>query len=814
MGASEQDLDRLTAELEQTRAHLQEALETIEAIRSGRIDAIVGHGGGEIFRVSQSLFSDKATFDQYRLLLDSIGDGAVIIVPEGTIVYCNRAFTVVVRKHMEDIVGADFREFLPCRDATRFEALLERARHETAREEVEISAGEGTPLAVELSLRFTLLGDVQCACMVVTDVTERKRNEERIRNLNTALEQRVARLIEASVDALLTTDLEFRITDANRRMTQLIGFGRDELIGTPLHLLAENSGPVLQCMRSALAQGLVEEFEAVLSHKNGQALPVAISARTFKDEQGCNLGIFVALRDVTERRLLYREHAMLASIIAASDDAIYSVAPDGLISSWNRGAEQMLGYTAAEIIGQSSALFTPLESRAAMLEHMNRAARDRAVQRFEARLQRKDHTPLEVSINMAPTLDRAGAPAGIAVTARDVSECRGLQRQLLHLRDAAVVAERNQAQILAGMGHQIRTTLATIVGLASLLLDGALTSAQQRYAGVLQSNATNVLDLISNVLDYSRLSAGSLVPEQTDFELQPLMHRAVNAAAGAALGKRPEIAVQIDPDVPRWLRGDPGRLRRVLSRLLDWAAQSCPGGATAVRVARFSGPGADLLLRFELILPESGDDSMAPRRRFVQRDGQLELSGGEWTDLPIVAELVRAMGGKSGVLETPGRGPSPWFSVPLAPADAASGPAPFELRLEGVPVLIVDDNASQREIMKARLASWKMAPETAGSAVEALRLLRLRSRERQPYALAVLDVEMPEMDGIELARQIRRESEIARTPLLLVTAAGGAADFAKRIAALDIKAVLLQPLDRSELRQCISGALASGKVPS
>jgi PAS domain S-box-containing protein len=342
---------------------------SLNPARTDETDAIEPTGGPHLGDVSDR---DEA-LGGCQALTDAMCEGAVMVAPTGTIAYCNSAFAQLAQRSREALTGADFRELLTPAERPRFEALLTEAHGATARGEFSLLGPDGGEIALQLSVRFSGDAADPNACMVVTAVREPERGEERMRQLNTVLAQRIANLVEASADAILSIDLESRITDVNERTCVLTGFARQELIGRHFNGLFTDSERAAECMRTALAERTVKNFELSFRTRDGQELPVALGALAFGNSEDELQGVFVAARDISERQRVERERSLLATIVESSSDAIYSVTRDTIVTSWNRGAEQLYGYAAQEIMGQSVTICVPLARRAELVEQINQA---------------------------------------------------------------------------------------------------------------------------------------------------------------------------------------------------------------------------------------------------------------------------------------------------------------------------------------------------------------------------------------------------------------------------------------------------------
>jgi PAS domain S-box-containing protein len=376
--------------------------------------------------------------------------------------------------------------------------------------------------------------------VVARDVTEQRRTEERLRN-----QKNYSRaLIESSPDALLATDIRLNITDVNEKTAQLTGYSRQELLRSPLPSLFTDAALAAQAAHKALSE-LVKDYQLTIRTADGADVPVSFNASQFKDAQGEVRGVFASARDISEHQRLERERSLLASIVTSSEEAIYSETPEGIVNSWNGGAEKLLGYSAQEMIGRNITVCIPLERRVESLEHLRRVLRKEGIQQFQTVRRRKDGSVVDVSITMSPIVDKAGGVSGIALIARDITQRKHFEEELTKARDEALEGARLKSEFLANMSHEIRTPLNSMVGLGGILLDSNLSGEQQSLVRELHDTNEGLLAIINDILDFSKMSVGKLLFEVVDFELEKVIAATLSLLAVRARKKRLEVAMSI-----------------------------------------------------------------------------------------------------------------------------------------------------------------------------------------------------------------------------------------------------------------------------
>ena len=543
---------------------------------------------------------------------------------------------------------------------------------------------------------------------------------------------------------------------------------------------------------------------------------ISENARSVLDADG-NLAYFEGMvEDITERKQLETDlHASeqnLSALINNIDDSIWSIDTSYRLATFNatfsQSFEGMFGVRVK--VGAVVIDLLPPDWRAEDVALYDRAlAGEKYI--VERRYQfAEEERYYEISYNPIVT---NGTVSGVAVFSKDITEH---QRAHIALQAAMVSAEsanRLKSEFLANMSHEIRTPMNGVIGMTDLLLMTDLTHEQREFARTVRISGESLLVVINDILDFSKIEAGKLDLDVTDFELREVIDNTMDLLAAQAHSKGLELAAFIRPEVPLELRGDPGRLRQIVNNLVGNAVKFTSEGEVVVTVSRISENATHAVLGFEVRDTGIGIDPKAQARlfkAFSQADGSTTRKyGGTGLGLAISKKLVALMNGDMEVLSEVGKGSKFSFTAEF---EKQTLPLKSVARhdLVGLHVLIVDDNATNREILDHHTRDWKMRSALAAGGPQALEMLRNESAG-DPFDLAILDMQMPDMDGLMLGREIKKDPAIAQTRLVMLTSLGNQLD-AEDMKQAGIEACVLKPVKQARLFSRIAEVMA-GHTP-
>ena len=781
----------------------------------------------------------RASEANFRTFFESTTDLIVVATPDGRILFTNAAVTRTLGYTAHQLGTMRLTDMYPAEQRAEFADVLDGLlSRDTDQATLPMLTSDGRHVDVETRSRIGLWNGVGCAFVVSRDLTAQKRAEALVRTHVATL----AGVMESTSSPIFSVDREYRYTTFNSShaatMQALYGVGIEKGVSMlDCMTVAADRAKAKADIDHALA-GASFAFEVLVGTEATTQTWLRVSHNPIRQADGTVIGVATFNLDVTERKAaeeaLRVSELSMRTITDSAQDAIIMMDPDGRISYWNPAAERIFGYTTAEATGRDlHGLFAPDRFHGAFraaLPAFLRTGEGGAVGRtLDLEGRRRDGTefPLQLSLSGA-RLD--GRWYGVGVL-RDITDRKAAEHELRSanaaLEEAVVLANQmtlqaesaNEAkgEFLANMSHEIRTPMNGVIGMTGLLLDTSLDEHQRRYAETVRASGESLLALINDILDFSKIEAGKFELELLDFDLRGMLEDFASILAARAHGQGLEFICSADPDVPAFLSGDPGRLRQVLLNLAGNALKFTNAGEVVVRASVDYETETEVVVRFTVRdtgigIPQNKQGILF--QKFTQADASTTRRfGGTGLGLAISKQLAELMGGEIGLASEEGRGSEFWFTAYLGKQAGRERTVVPPADIRGAHLLVVDDNATNREVLTMQLGSWGVRTGEASDGPAALQALRSARDAGDPFAGAILDMQMPGMDGADLARAIKADATLAETCLILMTSLGQRGD-AREMQEIGFAAYLVKPTRQSDLFDALAtvmiGAAGAG----
>lgn len=754
--------------------------------------------------------ADDLTRQRLAAIIECSDDAIISKTLDGIVTSWNPAAERIFGYSAEEIIGTSITRIFPPDRLSEEEDFLTRLRRGERIEHFETTRRTKDGRLIDISVTLSPIRDdkgrIVGASKIARDITSRAQTQAVVER-----QQRLLAVTLSSIgDGVVATDNFGKITFMNPTAEALTGWSGGQALGLPLDsvmtLLNERTreradNPVGRVLRDGHVVGLANH--TVLIGKDGREHPIDDSAAPIHDERGNVFGVVMVFHDVSARRRQEEDLLRLAAIVESTDDAVISKTLGGIITSWNEGAQRIFGYTAAEAIGRPITFLFPPERFGEEAEFIRRLAAGERIEHFETERIRKDGARLHVSVTQSPLENEAGEIFGISKIARDITEQVALMRREQAARREAEEANRIKDEFLTTLSHELRTPLNAIFGWVRMLRMGALDAeGANRALEVIERNCKAQTDLISDLLDVSRIVTGRLTVEPRPLDFRTPVQAAIDAVRPAALAKGIDLSLHCAPEA-LVVSGDSDRLQQVFWNLLNNAVKfTGRGGRVSVTIER--APSG-----VQGVVTDSGigiTPGVLPHifERFRQGDSSLGRPySGLGIGLALVRHLVELHGGSVEATSAgQGKGASFIVRLPLMAIAPRPGMAdvfsdvsrPFP-RLDDLRILVVEDENEARDLVTEVLERCGAAVTTADSAPSALLLLR----EDRPHVL-ISDIGMPELDGYEFIRRVRQmESSLGdSTPAIALTAYAGTED-RKRALEAGFHLHMAKPVDPLEL---------------
>ncbi|MBC8507059.1 MAG: response regulator [Anaerolineales bacterium] len=596
-----------------------------------------------------------------------------------------------------------------------------------------------------------------------------------------------------------------KVIDVNRTTLDLFGVDdKEHLLGNLDKIFGVESAEIFRQELIALSKGeIVFESEGVNYNLDGDKIHVYVKWSVAAGYEDTLERVLVSIIDISDRVRTEdeakRQEQYFETLVDSNPVAVVILDLDHQIIGCNPAFEELFGYSISEVIGENiDDLIVPKEEIQQAQQYTKSVVDGESI-RSVAQRQHKDGSLLDVEVLGVPVMVE-GKQNAILALYHDISMLIQAQRE-------AESAAQAKANFLANMSHEIRTPLNAIIGMTGLLLDTKLNAEQRDYAHTVRNSGDGLLSIINDILDYSKIEAGKLELEKEPFNIRDVVETSLDLLASKAAEKGLEIAYILDVEVPQAVAGDATRIRQVLVNLLSNAVKFTETGEVITRIS--GEPLDDEYFRIQISVQDTGIGIPEDRMdRLFGSFSQVDASttrkyGGTGLGLAICKQLVEMMGGRIWVESEAGEGSKFNFTFVAPSADGARKVDIHEAHesLKNARVLIVDDNATNRLILIRQTKSWGMRPKAASSGAEALQWIIAGEQ----YNFAILDMQMPEMDGVMLASKIRKHRKEDELPLILLTSLGGLEDVPE---AVNFAARLSKPIKSSLLYDAIVAAIS------
>jgi two-component system sensor histidine kinase/response regulator len=671
-----------------------------------------------------------------------------------------------------------------------------------------------------------------------------KKTNQQLHDANTTLqvsEEKLSVTLNSIGDAVIATDAEGRVTLLNPLAEQLTGWTQAEAYGRPVdevfHIINQETRqlatiPVKDTLALGTVQGLANH--TVLISRQGGECDIADSCAPIRDRDAQVIGAVLVFRDVTEeyatQRDLRDQQFYTRSLIESNIDALMTTDPFGIITDVNKQMEALTGCTRDELIGTPfKNYFTDPERAEAGIKLVLSVKK---VSEYELTVRARDAKETVVSYNAATFYDRDRRLQGVFAAARDITERKRLDQVLLdnnieleNARSMAEQASHAKSDFLSNMSHEIRTPMNAIIGMSYLAMKTELTPRQRDYINKIRGSARHLLGIINDILDLSKIEAGKLTVEHTEFELEKVLGNVANLIAEKISAKGLELIFDVDKHLPANLIGDPLRLGQIFINYSNNAVKFTEQGEIDIIIRLKEETDKDVLI-YCAVRDTGIGLSEEQMGRLFQSFSQADASttrkfGGTGLGLVISKKLAELMGGEVGVSSELGKGSTFWFTARLGKGVGPQRTLALANDLQGKRVLVVDDNENARLVLGDLLSNMNLKVDQAESGSAAIGAVDRAEAQGSPYDIVFLDWQMPGMDGIETAKQLR-ELPLGRPPHLMMVTAYGREEVIKGAEETGFEDVLIKPVSASVLFDgvvrilggVVDGERVSGDIPT
>jgi len=798
------------------------------------------------YAVQQAL---RDSTSRVQTILGSVVDGIITLHAQDSIIETvNPAAERMFGFPTAELIGQKISLLIPELDpdfhnvSLDYYSASDEARANGLGREVMGRRRDGTRFPMEMAVSEMWLAGQRFFTGILRDISTRKQAEEALLKAG-ALQDAIFKSANFSS---IATDTKGVIQIFNVGAERMLGYTAAEMvniitpadISDPKELItrAENLSvelgtaitPGFEALVFKASRGIEDIYELTYIRKDGSCFPAVVSVTALRNEQDAIIGYLLIGTDNTARKQIEAEQQQLGqrlrdhqfytrSLFESNIDALLTTDPAGIITDVNKQMEALTDCTRDELIGAPfKNYFTDPERAEASIKLV---LTEKKVTDHELTVRTRDGQETVVSFNATTFYDRDRRLQGVFAAARDVTERRLLDQVLeertAELENAKTVAEEaNQAKsdFLSNMSHEIRTPMNVIIGMSHLALKTKMTPRQRDYVKKIMGSSRHLLNIINDILDFSKIEEGKLTIESTEFELDKVLDNVANLIAEKCTTKGLELVFDIDREVPPFLIGDPLRLGQIMINYSNNAITFTEQGEINIFVRLLAQTATEVTIYCAVRDTGIGLNQEQVARlflRFSQADTTTTREyGGTGLGLAISKRLAEMMAGEVGVESEPGKGSTFWFTARLGRGLGQPRQLELSADLQGTRVLVVDDNANACEVLGELLRTMRLEVDQVDSGQAAIDAVDRADQAGQPYAIVFLDWQMPDMDGNQTARKLKK---FRGCPHLVLVTAFGREDVIKKAESSGIEDILIKPVNPSLLFDSVLRILKSNE---